>query len=100
LKRFSSVYGGSKVLAQPLQQLIALGRSTYAIELYLKKRSAVLRTAARELIVNYFLIHKITKILKIPLNSKEYLAAFLIFFCFLDKRRTALICSASIRSVY
>uniref|UniRef100_A0A915N0A6 Exocyst complex component 8 n=1 Tax=Meloidogyne javanica TaxID=6303 RepID=A0A915N0A6_MELJA len=52
LKRFSSVYGGSKVLAQPLQQLIALGRSTYAIELYLKKRSAVLRTAARELIIS------------------------------------------------
>lgn len=52
LKRFSSVYGGPKALAQPLQQLIALGRSTYAIELYLKKRSVVLRAAARELIIS------------------------------------------------
>jgi inactivated superfamily I helicase len=52
MKRFSSMYGGSKILTQPLQQLIALGRSTYAIELYLKKRSEVLRASSRELIIS------------------------------------------------
>lgn len=50
LKR-SGAWHGSQSLSQPIQQLIALGRIPYAIELYLRRRSAMLRTLSREFTV-------------------------------------------------
>lgn len=52
VKRPASLHGGSRALTQPIQQLIDLGRTSYAIDLYLRRRSAVLRGMSKELTVS------------------------------------------------
>ncbi|KAI3409981.1 hypothetical protein GPALN_006347 [Globodera pallida] len=47
-----ALHGTPRTLSQPFQQLIALGRTVYAVELYLRCRSVMLRAAARELVVS------------------------------------------------
>ncbi|KAL3084942.1 hypothetical protein niasHS_010011 [Heterodera schachtii] len=52
IKRPGSLHGSPRTLSQPIQQLIALGRTVYAVELYLRCRSVALRAAARELTIS------------------------------------------------
>jgi hypothetical protein len=46
------LHGGARALSQPLKLLNELNRATYAMDLYLKRRSACLNTKARELTIS------------------------------------------------
>uniref|UniRef100_A0A914E4H4 Exocyst component Exo84 C-terminal domain-containing protein n=1 Tax=Acrobeloides nanus TaxID=290746 RepID=A0A914E4H4_9BILA len=53
IRRPRALHGGAKaVLSRPLNLLKNLDRETYAVDLYLKRRSSALRAAARELTVS------------------------------------------------
>lgn len=50
--RPGALHGGARALSRPLALLTSLGRSVYAIDLYLKRRGAFLRQTARELTIS------------------------------------------------
>ncbi|CAD5208560.1 unnamed protein product [Bursaphelenchus xylophilus] len=52
IKRPGALHGGAKALHRPLTLLKTLGRSTYAIDLYLKRRSSALSQRAREFTIS------------------------------------------------
>ncbi|CAD5206066.1 unnamed protein product [Bursaphelenchus okinawaensis] len=52
IKRPGALHGGAKALHRPLTLLKSLGRSTYAIDLYLKRRSSALSQRAREFTIS------------------------------------------------
>lgn len=50
VRRPGSLHGGTRTLNRPLTLLTALGRGVYAVDLYLRRRGAFLRTSTSELI--------------------------------------------------
>ncbi|KAI6174863.1 Exocyst complex component 8 [Aphelenchoides bicaudatus] len=52
VRRPGPLHGGARALSQPLKLLNELNRATYAMELYLKRRTACLTTKTRELTIS------------------------------------------------
>ncbi|KAH7728570.1 Protein EXOC-8 a [Aphelenchoides avenae] len=52
VRRPGALHGGARALSRPLALLTALGKATYATDIYLKRRSTSLRASARELTIS------------------------------------------------